>query len=224
MKYKYWMCSSLTSIIIPSSVTNIGVSAFQGCNALSSITIGGGVDKIYGKAFSKCSELRDVYCLADNLADESWREGLWSSSDAFEESYVEYATLHVPASVINAYKTMEPWSGFGSIVALDETQMPKCAMPAITFVNGELRFSCETEGVEFVSEVTVGDAKKYYGNRVMIDGTYTISVYATKEGYENSDVATMNFTPGGGKTGDLNKDGKVDISDIFTIIKILAGK
>ena len=47
-------CSSLTSIIIPNSVSQIGESAFEGCSGLLSVTIGSGVEEISGSAFTNC--------------------------------------------------------------------------------------------------------------------------------------------------------------------------
>ena len=41
-----------------------------------------------------------------------------TKSDAFNGSYPEYLTLHVPAASIDSYKATAPWSGFGQIVAL----------------------------------------------------------------------------------------------------------
>ena len=67
---------------------------------------------------------------------------------------------------------------------------PKCEKPTIGYSNGKLIFKSETEGAEFVSEITDADIKKYYDSEVQLCVTYNISVYATKSGYENSDVAT----------------------------------
>ena len=39
--------------------------------------------------------------------------------NAFDHSNIENATLHVPASAIEAYKTTEPWSDFGTIKAIE---------------------------------------------------------------------------------------------------------
>jgi hypothetical protein len=50
-------------------------------------------------------------------------------------------------------------------------------------------FASATEGVEFISEITDNDIKKYYEATVTLTVTYNISVYATKTGYDNSDVA-----------------------------------
>ena len=169
-----------------------------------------------------------MYCYAEKvpgMEDMITRSDSWA--DIFEGSYIEYATLHVPTTSIDAYKAIEPWKSFKAIVGLDGTmpETPKCATPTIAFVDGKLRFSCETEGVEYVSEVTVGDAKKNYSSEVSLTGIYKVSVYATKAGYENSDVATLEFTLGpGSEVCDVNKDGQVDVADIATIISRMAGK
>jgi hypothetical protein len=53
-------CSSLTSITIPNSVTNIGWNAFEGCTHLTSVTIPNSVTTIEGFAFNSCSSLISV--------------------------------------------------------------------------------------------------------------------------------------------------------------------
>lgn len=99
----------------------------------------------------------------------------------------------------------------------------KCATPTITFVDGELVFSCETEGVEYQWEITVEDARKGNSSNVSLTGVYTVSVFATKAGCDNSGVATMEFCVGAGdEVCDVNKDGVVDVADIGTIISKMA--
>ena len=101
----------------------------------------------------------------------------------------------------------------------------KCATPTIVFSNGKLSFRCETDGVEYSYEVTNADVKKGFASEVAIVGKYKVSVYATKEGYENSDVATLEFTlDSNGNVCDVNKDGAVDVADIATIIDEMAAR
>ena len=112
-------------------------------------------------------------------------------TDAFQDSYIEYATLHVPEVAYESYRTTDPWSQFGTIVGLsgETPETPKCATPTIYYSQGKLSFACETEGVEFVSEIKDADIKKNYEREIQLSVTYNISVYATKTGYEDSDVA-----------------------------------
>ena len=179
----FWRCISLTSITIPNSVTSIGSNAFAGCKSLTSITIPNSVEYIRSSAFSVCPKLENVYCYAESFSS--------ISDDIFEGSYIEYATLHVPSSVISYYKKTSPWSEFGTIKALEDTgeETKKCETPTISFVDGKLTFSCTTEGVEYVSEVTCSDVNKYYSNEINLAACYDITVTAMKTGYENSDVA-----------------------------------
>ena len=102
-------------------------------------------------------------------------------------------------------------------------QLEKCATPTITFEDGKLKFSCDTEDVEFVSEVKATEAKTYDTDEVALTGTYTVSVYAKKNGFENSDVATKTLTIGStGEICDTNRDGKVDVADIATVLTRMA--
>ena len=183
--YAFAGCDGLTSITIPNSVTSIGDYAFYWCFSLESITIPNSVTSIGNGAFQYCENLTDVYCLATDVPT--------AESDAFKESYPEYMTLHVPEEAIDSYKTTEPWSSFGTIVTLNgETpeipETPKCANPVITYSDGKLLFECETEGAEFITDVTCSDIKKFYDSEIAFSATYNICVYATATGYENSDI------------------------------------
>ena len=230
-------CSGLTSVTIPNIVTYIGDYAFKNCG-LTSVTIPNSVTYIGSQTFTNCDELIDVYCMAEILKDNSWweEEGLYTAPSAFEGSYPQVMTLHVPAASIEAYRSIEPWSQFKTIVTIEDGDIPtppepptpqKCATPEINFADGKVSFSCETEGVEYISEVTVVDAKKYYDSEFTLSQTYKITVYAIKTGYENSDVATREIVIENGQSslfGDLNKDGKVDVADHVTLSNIIMNK
>ena len=175
-------CHSLTSVTIPNSVTSIGNWTFYNCSSLTSVTIPNSVTSIGYRAFAYCENLENVYCYAETVPS--------TDTDAFYDSNVESAILYVPASVIDAYKTTEPWSTFGTIKTLNEVEKEKCETPTIAFSNGRLTFSCATDDVEYISEVTSSDFNKFYTAEVALTACYDISVTATKTGYENSDVAT----------------------------------
>lgn len=108
----FMLCSNLTSVTIPNSVKNIGLYTFSTCQKLNSITIGNGIESIGSRAFESCPELTDVYCYAKNIPN--------ANSDVFKDSYIEFATLHVPASVVSSYQSSEVWGDFGSIVSLGD--------------------------------------------------------------------------------------------------------
>jgi hypothetical protein len=101
----------MTTVTIPDGVANIGASAFSNCKNLGIVIIGSGVRKIENMAFSSCPEITDVYCYAERVPEATY----W----AFQDSYIDYATLHVPANSLEAYKAQSPWNTFKDIVPLD---------------------------------------------------------------------------------------------------------
>jgi hypothetical protein len=56
----FYNCTSLESIVIPDSVTDIGYSAFNGCTSLVSIVIPDSVTGIGASAFYKCTSLTSI--------------------------------------------------------------------------------------------------------------------------------------------------------------------
>ena len=182
----FYSCTSLTSITFPNNVTTISYYSFYECKSLTTVIIGNGIKKIGEAAFGACSKIADVTCYAEAIPNTN------TYIDVFKDSNIKSAILHVPSASVNAYKAAYPWKNFKSIVAIDgdTPTTPKCEKPTISYENGQLKFTSATDGVEFVSEITDSDIKKNYEATVSLTATYNISVYATKSGYDNSDVAT----------------------------------
>lgn len=112
----FFGCSSLTSVTIPSSVKYIDHTVFQNCLKLTTVTLNGGTD-ISSKSFANCPELMDVYCNSETPPTVC--------SDAFEGSYIDYVTLHVPADYISNYANDSFWgNSFKEIVTIDPTEYP----------------------------------------------------------------------------------------------------
>lgn len=116
--------------------------------------------------------------------------------------------------------------GYGPKVTInfvydDNVVLPeKCATPTIAFTNGKLQFTCETEGVEFVPSISLIDTKMESNDKIDLFSVYRFNVYAKKEGYADSDVATMDIDFNR-LNGDMNHDGQISIADATAIVNII---
>lgn len=164
--------------VIPDGVTAIGPYAFSYCSELSEISIPNSVTEIGDYAFSNCNFI-GLKCYAKEVPN--------ASANAFYGSYPNSHYLCVPSESLEDYKNTAPWNEFGSIEAL---AIEKCAKPTINYANKLLTFSCPTDGVIFHSNISDSDINNYESSEISLSATYEISVYVTKQDYEDSDVTT----------------------------------
>ena len=177
-------CTGLVNITIPENVSCIEEGAFVDCTSLNTVVmLSKDLSSIGSEAFANCDKLSDIYCHSTSVPS--------TENDAFNDSYPENITLHVPANAIDDYKGVEPWSNFGTIVAIVEPTLGKCVTPAISYINGQITLTCETEEVKYVTNVVTENELNYHEMIFEFVPTYTFNAYATKDKYENSDVATI---------------------------------
>ena len=182
----FYRCSGLTSVTIPNSVKSIGELAFYNCSGLTSVAIPDSVTSIGGWAFELCENIENVYCYAEEVPS--------TDVDAFYNSDIEKATLHVPASAIEAYKTTAPWSGFGTIKVIEGTEGIESVEArgiAIQSAGGFINIS----GLDNNEKVSFyGIDGKALGSATAINGTTSFavqsgSIVVAKIGKENIKIA-----------------------------------
>jgi hypothetical protein len=205
-QYAFWQCENLTSVTLGNNVNTIGEGAFNYCEKLNSIVLPASVSSIESLAFKYCSAMTSVTSLAMTPPG--------ANEDAFDDYTIP---LYVPKDALTDYQNADPWKKFTNIQAI----LPKCATPVISIADGTITFSCETEDVEFKSTVE----KTSTGDSFSPDGEYTVTVYATKEGYTDSDIASTTVTLSTAlNKGDVDDDGVVDIADAVRIVNLVVGK
>ena len=222
--YAFSGCNSLPSVTIPNSVTSIGVEAFSGCSSLKSISLPDNLMMIKKQAFYGCKKLQklDIPASVEYIYQEAF-SGCNALSEIiarpetppsiYNDTFSNYnCTLKVPDAGKDAYAAHEIWSKFGTIQTLsgEDIETPKCATPTISYQNGKLVFSSATEGAVCKSTITDTDIASFTGNEVQLTATYNISVYATKTGYDNSDVATATLCW-------IDKEPVIDVTNVSQV-------
>ena len=230
--FAFYECRGLADVFIGDNVSRIGQSAFHHCSCLRSVVIGKGVSRIGASAFFDCEKLKDVYLfLLDGFGGYGWEWGPF-----FDFDHINSMTLHITEALSDWTKTYwepEPWFLFKDIKILASTEFEKCATPQITFADGVVSFTCETEGVEFVSHIDVDEAWFFNSLNSSAPLNFTVSVFAVKKGCLRSDTAVDAYSVNGFthevksnafKDGDVNKDGKVNVGDHVKLSEIIMAK
>ena len=153
--YAFEDCSGLTSLTIPSSVTSIGYYAFSGCSGLTRLTIPSSVTSIDDNAFSGCSGLTSIYVYPEKVPILG--TGVFSGCDA------KNCTVYVPTGTYDDYWLSE-FGYFENIVEFDATGIDKVTTSTDAkelsrySVNGQ-RLSAPAKGLNIV-KYSDGSVKK----------------------------------------------------------------
>lgn len=225
--FSFYQCSNLTTVKLSDNLKYISRQCFQDCEKLKYVTIGSNTESISYGAFWGCNSLQEVFCYALNPPTAITTDySTYQSS--FKGVNLSNVKLYVPSSSIETYQATSPWAAFNEIKPIiDGESIPQCAKPTISIVDGLLNFTSETEGVTFNANYNFsGTNVNSVGNQLKLSTTTTchVSVYATKEDYRDSDIATVEVELSVGKSGDTNQDGVVSIADAVNVVNIIFNK
>ena len=109
-------CRGLTNFTIPSGVTSIGHGAFFCCYGLISLTIPSSVTAIGSRAFNDCSGLTSIYAYMEKLPE--------TGSNLFLGCDEKKCTVYVPKGTYDDYFVSE-FGFFSHIVEFDATGIDK---------------------------------------------------------------------------------------------------
>lgn len=219
---EFYGCTNLQRVSIGDGLTTIGDWAFSGCQSLSYFAFGSQLQTIGKESFSDCTNVIEIISKASTPPV--------CGSQALDDINKWDCKLYVPDGSLPAYQAADQWKEFlfaeegtGTAEQNPSGEGPqKCGTPKINYTGDKLSFASDTEGAKFVYRVTSADEKYGSGNEVELKKTYTITVYATKEGYADSDVAKTTIEAGGsGVFGDLTGDGVVNVADHVKLSDII---
>lgn len=161
----FYKCSSLSEIELPSSITVVGSNCFSGCTNLVKLTSN-----------------------AENVPETGY-------SVFGETPYNTMGCLYVPENSAAAYKTAEQWKDWKNIAAIGggDIVIHQCETPTISYTNGQLSFVSSTENAQYhytIDDSDIRTASTLSDGIVNLTATYNITVFATAEGYTNSEKVT----------------------------------
>jgi hypothetical protein len=218
----FYMCNDLTSVTFPNSLKYIGSSTFQK-TSLTSVTFPNSLKYIGYSAFSGCSSLIEVVALPETPPTISTSSFPYDNNTKMFDSKIK---LLIIEAAQNAYLSTSPWNLFPTIemLGVGVVDKLKCATPIISFQNGQLTFTCDTEGVTYNYTITCPSSATGTNNSgcVSLGSDITVSVFASKPGYKNSDKATKAINVG--IKGDVDGNGVVDVADHVDLSKIIMGQ
>ncbi|MBO4658505.1 MAG: leucine-rich repeat protein [Prevotella sp.] len=111
-EYGFYSARLLKSLVLPTSVTTISDGAFRLCSGLKTIIMPASVTTLGSNLFVACSALEAiVYYAVEPPA---------ISETTFTETNLS-VPLYVLARVVDDYKNAEHWSGFTTILPIDES-------------------------------------------------------------------------------------------------------
>ncbi len=213
--------SSIQKITFGEQVTSIGSNAFKGCTGLTEITIPASVSSIGSAAFSGCTNLSDI---TSEITDV-----FVTGTNAFEGC--ENATLHVPAGTFVAYSGRADWN---RIVHIEESasstalqMILACNTKGSVLINDETRFTNKIGDVEVKEDVEntfifiPNDGCKL--EQVTLNGLDVISSVNNNRLVARIPAdSQMNVVFS--KQGDMNSDGRIDISDVVSLVNLILGQ
>lgn len=108
-------------------------------------------------------------------------------------------------------------------ITVTEAALERCATPVLTFVSGKVKCTCETAGVTYSYTIAPAAATgESTTGEISVGTTFTVSVKAVRDGYEDSDAATITIPMAA--VGDVNADGSINIADVTALVNIILGK
>ncbi len=133
------LCDGLKNIIIPDSVTSIGLLSFAGCDALTDVTIGNGVTTIGERAFQMCKTLQNL-TIGNNVTEIGSYAFGWCNE--LENVYI--SSMENWCQINFAYESSNPLSNGANLYLNDELITNLTIPNSISSISPYAFFHCKS--------------------------------------------------------------------------------
>jgi hypothetical protein len=165
------------------------------------------IDGIYYKLNSSNNTACVSYMCHEVIQQESYRGGI-EEFHFYKSDYSE--DVMIPSEVTYEKITY-------NVTSIDSDTFSGCS-DMTSMVDGKITFNCETPEATYHWNVSCPDGTNGSSSTIQ---PITLNVYATKSGYQNSDVTTYKFP---GINGDVDCNGVVNVADHVKLSEIIMGQ
>ncbi|MBR1789526.1 MAG: C10 family peptidase [Bacteroidaceae bacterium] len=116
-------CTALTTVKLPTDVTDIYYRAFMGCKKLERVEMGQYVKNLGDNAFTNCTSLKEFRIAVSDPAKISL------GNNVFSTVTIAKAVLYVPQGCKELYAQAPTWKNFGEIREMRAVKAPQYAVP-----------------------------------------------------------------------------------------------
>ena len=120
----FWSCSSLSSIVIPDSVTSIEQATFANCSSLSHIVIPNSVTSIEKGAFSRCSSLSNIV-IPNNVT--SIEKGTFSGCSSLSNIFIPDSVTSIGDSAFSNCSSLSSISIPDNVTSIGNSAFSNCS-------------------------------------------------------------------------------------------------
>ncbi len=167
----FYGCVNLTSVILPSTIVNIGYHAFADCHLLKTIDLPEGMGQINSNAFSFCYNLDYIFIHST--------EPFFLWDDAFADIN-DHVHIVVPCNCIEVFEAAEEWQG---IQLYDDCGNVGIGEGEVATMNVYPNPASETLTIEAEGLVTIVDELGRTVRTLFVDDKQTVDLQGLSSGF-----------------------------------------